>query len=162
VDDARAWLEPALLAWPARWLAGRRGGRDLQARVNDLFALERLRPMPLTDMDAVSPGDTDFDEHIGSSVLPLWLDLARAHGLRLCFVRTQRRIEGGLRPETPALRRYMRRLGAFIAARGGYFVDDQHDPAVTALPYDDLDHLSRSARVAYTDLLAVKLRALDR
>lgn len=162
-ERARAWLEPALTAWPARVIAGGRGGTRLLRAVNERFALERLRPMPLSDMSVVSPNDADFRANVAASVLPLWLSLAREHGLSVVFVRVQRRIEGGgLRPEGPALVRYMRDLRAYIEREGGHLIDDQYDPEVAALPYDDLDHLSRAGRPRYAEILVRKLEALPR
>jgi hypothetical protein len=163
IEEARAWLEPALLAWPARVIAGKVRGAQLQRAMNERFALEHLRPMPLSDMSVVSDNDADFHANVGTSVLPLLLTLAREHGLKLTFLRVQRRaVDGGLRPESPALVRYMRDLRAYIERAGGELIDDQHDADVATLPYDDLDHLAREGRARYTDILARKLEALGR
>jgi hypothetical protein len=163
LERTRTWLEPALLSWPGRVIAGRQGGALLQRAVNDRFNLEHLRPMPQSDMSVVSANDADFHANVASSVLPLLLELARAHHLKLTFVRVQRRAEdGGLRPQRPALVQYMRDLRAYIQRGGGELIDDQHDPEVAALPYDDLDHLAREGRLRYTDILARKLEALSR
>ena len=56
---------------------------------------------------------------------------ARSAGLRLCFVRVQRRPEDG-RPPYPVARRlqgYVAKLSAYIQQRGGVFVDDTGDYA---------------------------------
>jgi len=162
-ERTRAWLEPALTAWPARVVAGSRGGTRLLAALNEQFALDRLRPMPLTDMSVVSPNDTDFHGNVDKSALPLLLSLAREHGRSLVFVRVQRRAaDGGLRPESPALARYIRDLRAYIERGGGHLIDDQHDREVALLPYDDLDHISRDGRSRYTEIFARKLQALPR
>lgn len=163
IEPARAWLEPVLHAWPARVIAGTRGGPRLQKATNELFALENLRPMPISDMSVVSPNDTDFHANVDSSVLPLMLALSREHGLPVCFVRVQRRAEsGGLRPESATLARYIRDLRTYIEHGGGQLIDDQHDPEIAALPYDDLDHIARAGRGPYTEILARKLKALPR
>lgn len=163
VEPAREWLEPVLHAWPARVIAGTRGGPRLQKITNELFALDNLRPMPISDMSVVSPNDTDFRANAESSVLPLMLALSREHGLPLCFVRVQRRAEGGgLRAENPALARYMRDLRTYIERGGGHLIDDQHDAEIAALPYDDLDHIARAGRGRYTEILALKVKALPR
>lgn len=163
IERARSWLEPALTAWPARVLAGSRGGPRLQTAVNESFGLDKLRVLPGSDMGAISARDTDFGANVNASVLPLFLELAARENLRLCFVRTQRRMPtGGLRPQTPALQRYMRQLRTYIEERGGFLIDDQDDPAVTALPYDDLDHIARAGRVPYTEHLAARLKAFER
>ncbi len=161
VEAARTRVEPALTAWPARVLAGNVGGTLLQREVNDRFALEQLRPMPISDMSVVSDNDADFHANVDASVLPLMLSLAREHGHRLVFVRTQRRAPGGgLRPESPALVKYMRDLRAYVEARGAVLIDDQHDQEILRLPYDDLDHIDPAGRIPYTEILARKLRAL--
>lgn len=161
VEAARARVEPALTGWPARVLAGKVGGTMLQRDVNERFALERLRPMPISDMSVVSDNDADFFANVDASVLPLMLDVANAHGLKLVFVRTQRRApEGGLRQESPALAQYMRDLRAYVEARGAALIDDHHDPEILLLPYDDLDHIAPGGRIPYTDILLRKLRAL--
>lgn len=163
VDEARARFEPALTAWPARVIAGSRGGPRLQAATNAHFALDRLRPMPLSDMSVVSENDADFDANVDVSVLPLFLSLAHEHALRLVFVRTQRRTaDGRPRVDTPALAQYMADLRQYIEARGGALIDDQADPEIAALPYDDFDHLARGAHDAYTEMLAQRLRPLLR
>lgn len=163
IEDARARVEPALTAWPARVIAGSRGGPRLQEVTNALFTLDRLRPMPLSDMSVVSENDADFDANVETSVLPLLLSLAGDHNLRLVFVRTQRRTpDGRPRVDTPALTEYMRDLRAYIEARGGVLIDDQADPEVAALAYDDLDHIAREARDGYTELLARRLLPLLR
>lgn len=163
VERTRAWLEPELSAWAARVAAGRRGGLRLQDSVNERFALENLRPMPLTDMSVISEFDAEFQANVETSVLPLMLDLARAQGLRLVFVRGQRRMEDGSpRVDTPALRQYMQDLRSYIEARGASLIDDQFDPQVALLPYVDLEHLADSAIFDYTALFARKLEALRR
>ncbi len=163
MERTRSWLEPAFLAWPARVIVGKRGTARLQRTANERFNLEHLRPMPLSDMSVVSDNDADFHANVEMSVLPLLMSLAREHGLKLCFVRVQRRAaDGGLRPESPALVRYMRDLRAYIEREGGELIDDQHDADVAALPYDDLDHVAREGWVRYTDILARKLKALPR
>jgi hypothetical protein len=163
VERTRAWLEPELSAWAARVVAGRRGGLRLQQSVNERFSLENLRPMPLTDMSVISEFDAEFEANVETSVLPLMLDLAREHGLRLVFVRGQRRMEDGSpRVDTPALRQYMLDLRSYLEARGASLIDDQFDPEVARLPYIDLEHLADSAIFDYTAIFARRLEALRR
>jgi len=152
VDDTRRWLEPALSSWIARFVAG--ADQDgLLRRVNDTFALEALRPMDEADMKAAADRDADFAANVGSSVLPAMLRLARVRGLRLCFVRVLRRpVDGRPPPESPALRRYVRDLRAFIETGGGVLIDDAENPEMATLVYNDGDHIDRSERKRYTEL----------
>jgi hypothetical protein len=160
-EAARERFEPALNAWPAQVIAGSRGGLRLQSAANERFALEHLRQMQLSDMSVVSANDADFAANVETSVLPPMLDLAQARHLKLVFVRTQRRAPGGgLRTQSPALEQYMRDLREYIERHGGALIDDQFDEEILRLPYDDLDHIAREAREAYSGILARKLRAL--
>ncbi len=162
VARAREWVEPALSRWPARLVAGDDAGRLLE-RVNDAFALERLRPMAQADLAAADLQQADVDRFVEASVLPLMLDLARAHDLRLVFVRVLRRPEHGQPPaEAPQMRQYVTQLRAYIEARGGFLLDDRDVPALAQLPYADGDHVARDARGPYTDLLWERLQDLER
>ena len=158
---ARSWLQPALTFWPARVIAGTRRGHDLERELNQMFALDRLRPIPEADMAAALDRDADFHANINRSILPAWLALARQHGLRLCFVRVQRRtLDGQPRPQSPALVRYVAHLREYVTRGGAAFVDERDYPAISVLPYHDGDHLHPSARVRYTEALFEILKAL--
>ena len=153
VEGTRRWLEPALSSWVARVVAGNRGRDELVQQVNDAFALERLRPMDEADMQAAADRDADFAANVDSSVVPALLRLARARGLRLCFVRVLRRPVNGHPPqEPPALQRYIAGLRAYVEAGGGAFIDDRDIPEMAGLVYHDGDHIDRSERPRYTEL----------
>jgi len=153
VDDTRRWLDPALSSWVAGRVAGGGDVNELLRRVNDTFALEALRPMDDADMQAAADRNADFAANVDSSVLPAMLRLARERGFQLCFVRVLRRPVDGRPPaESPALRRYVRDLRAYIEAGGGVLIDDTENPAMAALVYNDGDHIDRSERVYYTEL----------
>ncbi len=163
VSRARSWLQPQLTFWPARVLAGTRGGQELERDVNALFALERLRPIPQSDMAAAEDREADFTRWVDASILPAWLRLAREHDLQLLFVRVQRRtLDGAPRPESPALVRYVAELRAYLTAQGALLVDERDYPAIWALPYHDGDHLAPEARLEYTDIFFNILQSLPR
>ncbi len=163
VDDTRRWTEPALTSWIARVVVGSRGRDELLRRVNDTFALERLRPMEEADLRAAADRDADFAGNVESSVLPAMLRLARERGLRLCFVRVLRRpVAGRPPPESPALARYVRDLRAYIEAGGGALIDDRDIPEMASLVYNDGDHIDRSERIRYTDLFHDAISRLPR
>ena len=82
-----------------------------------------------------------------------------AAGLTLVFVRVQRRPLGGNPPyQSPALRRYVRDLRAYIESHGATLIDDTGDPAETLDLYEDGDHLSRDGRRRYSERFAERVR----
>lgn len=159
VEQTRRWLEPEVASMPARAVAGP-GAADLLSSLNTSFALDRLRPAVAADMAAVSGEPLDFTRDVQRSVLPAFVSLAREHGITLIFVRVLRRPENGrAQPEPPALRRYIRDLGAYLQANGAIFRDDRYYPGMASLPYDDGDHISRVAMVPYTELFFEQMAA---
>jgi hypothetical protein len=158
--EVRRWVEPLVNAWPARALIPYRRQREafLQS-VNDRFGLDHLRPMDAADMQATEDREADFAAFVDTSELPLMLRDAQRAGLRLVFVRVQRRPAGGRSPyQSPALQRYVRALRAYIEGHGATLVDDTGDPAETLDLYEDGDHLSREGRRRYTEAFAERVR----
>jgi hypothetical protein len=51
-------------------------------------------------------------------------------------------------------------LRAYVQARGGVLLDDRDDPALARLPYADGDHVTRDARLPYTDRFWARVAAL--
>jgi hypothetical protein len=159
---ARAWIEPAVSLAPA-WalIPYRRQRATFMAELNERFGLSHLRPMSAADMQATEDRDADFDAYIGKSFLPLMLRDAKQAGLTLCFVRVQRRPEGGRPPyQSAALRRYVARLQAYIEANGALFHDDTGDPDQMIDMYADGDHLSHDGRIRYTEIFYNRLHSL--
>jgi len=152
-DATRAWLEPKFGEWAANHaVAARRLRQPFTDKLNDLFALEHLRAMTAADMAVSEDRDADFAANVDSSVLPLFLSLARAHGLRVCFVRVLRRPEGGRPPaESAALSRYVRDMRRYIESHGGAFRDDRDDPVMATIEYADGDHIGHLERTRYTE-----------
>ena len=160
VAETRRWIEPRVTEWPARAMFPYRRPREafMQA-VNDRLGLDHLRPMDAADMQATEDREADFGAFAGKSQLPLMLREAQRAGLRLVFVRVQRRPAGGQPPyQSPALQRYVRELRAYIEANGGMLLDDTGDPAQTIDWYEDGDHLSREGRRRYTERFAERIR----
>lgn len=160
-NRAREWVEPALLAWPARVLIpSRRHREEFVAGMNDRFGLEHQRPFEAADVQSDEAG-ADFARFVDRSVLPLMLRDAQAAGLRLCFVRVQRRPVGGNPPrQSKAMRQYVRDLQLYVESHGGRFHDDTGDPELTIDMYGDGDHLASAARRRYTDIFFTRLRRL--
>jgi hypothetical protein len=117
--------------------------------------------MQAADIEAAEERDADFGRYVNRSVLPLMLRDARAAGLTLCFVRVQRRPEGGRPPyQSRALRRYVAELRAYIESHGAILHDDTGDSALTLDMYADGDHLAGSARRLYTGIFFERLKPL--
>lgn len=157
-ERARAWIEPALAAWPARRIAGPRRGPALLTRMNEAFSLAHLRPIAPADIDAAADGEADFTVNLRRSVLPSFVALAQEHGLRLCFIRVLRRtVDGAAPPESPALHQYIADLRAWLAAERTCYLDDRDDPRLLSIQYDDGDHIARASTSRYTELLVERL-----
>jgi hypothetical protein len=153
-DQTRAWLEPIIISAPVAWSAGRRARKKLLDAINDnVFTLEALRPMAAADM-AVSGGEAlDFDRNLPTSVLPEILRLAKLAGIRVAFVRVQRRpAADGPPPQSPALQAYVRRLREYLESSGALFRDDLGDPDQPLSVYEDGDHVKTAFRRSYTEL----------
>ena len=158
--EARRWIEPLVNEWPARALYPYRRQREaFMQGVNDRFGLDHLRPMDAADMQATEDREADFGAFVDKSQLPLMLRDAQRAGLRLVFVRVQRRPVGGQPPyQSPALQRYVRDLRGYIESRRGVLLDDTGDPAQTLDWYEDGDHLSREGRRRYTEAFVERIR----
>jgi len=162
-ERARAWIEPAISGRLSGAVAGSRGRTKLLDGMNSAFSLEHLRPITAADMEAAADRTADFDANVKTSVLPLILQLAREHDLKLCFVRVLRRPVDGRPPaETPRLQRYVADMRRYLEANGAMFRDDTHDADMLAIPYGDGDHIGRGQAPHYTELFYAKLAALFR
>jgi hypothetical protein len=153
-DRTRAWLEPIIISAPLAWSAGR-GARTglLDSINNDVFTLEALRPMVAADMAASSGEALDFDRNLPTSVLPEILRLSKVSGIRVAFVRVQRRpAADGPPPQSPALQQYVRQLWRYLESNGAIFHDDWGDPDQPLSVYEDGDHVTKSFRRTYTEI----------
>ena len=153
-DTTRAWLEPLILNAPVQWSAGRRARKKLLERINnEEFALEALRPMAAADMAAAGGAALDFDRELPTSVLPEVLRLSKTSGIKVAFVRVQRRPSAdGPPPQSPALQAYVRKLRAYLETNGALFYDDWGDPDQPLSIYEDGDHIAREYQRPFTEL----------
>jgi hypothetical protein len=164
-DALRAWVEPALTRAPVPLAARRHAKKPSEwlERMNaDLFGLQALREMTAADMaQAEDARAFDFRRNVPRSLLPRMFDVARRGGIRLAFVRVQRRPEvNGPPPQSPALRSYTAALKAYIEAQGGLFFDDWGDPDQPLSVYTDGDHVSKDFRERYTAMFPGKHPAI--
>ena len=153
-DQTRAWLEPIIITAPVAWSAPRLARKQLLESINnEVFTLEALRPMVAADMAATSDEALDFDRNLPTSVLPEILRLSKASGIRVAFVRVQRRpTADGPPPQSPALEEYVRRLWLYLESNGAIFHDDWGDPDQPLSVYEDGDHVKRTFRRTYTEI----------
>jgi len=153
-DRTRAWLEPRLISAPVAWSAGRRARKKLLESINSqVFALEALRPMVAADMATASGEALDFHRNLPTSVLPEILRLSKLSGIRVAFVRVQRRpAADGPPPQSPALREYVRTLRGYLESNGAVYHDDWGDPDQPLSAYEDGDHLKKDFRRVYTEI----------
>ena len=153
-DQTRAWLEPIIITAPVAWSAGRRARKKLLDSINnEVFTLEALRPMVAADMAAPSDEALDFDRNLPTSVLPEILRLSKVSGVRVAFVRVQRRpAADGPAPQSPALQGYVQKLRGYLESNGAIFHDDWGDPDQPLSVYEDGDHVKRDFRRTYTEI----------
>jgi hypothetical protein len=152
-EQARQRVEPAVTAWPVNaMLSSRRRQSEFMTGMNERLGLDHLRKMEAADIQVGEAPAFDFARDVDKSVLPLMLAEASSARLTLGFVRVQRRPTANRPPaQSPALRRYIAELRAYVTARDAIFHDDTGDPALTIDMYEDGDHLARHARRRYTE-----------
>ncbi len=152
-DRTRVWLEPRLTRAPAM-LAD--DPAALLAAINtEMFALDRLRKFEASDLARADAAVLDFDRQVDRSLLPEMLRLAEAAGIRVAFVRAQRRpTESGPPAQSEALAAYLLKLERYLAAHGAYYHDDRGDPEQPLSIYADGDHLTGRGRELYTERFA--------
>ena len=163
-DTVRAWLEPKIVRAPLALAADGPEQTALLDAMNDqVFALEALRPMAAADMQEADDAALDFHRLLPTSVLPEMIRLSKESGIRVAFVRVQRRPEGHRPPpQSRALQRYVSDLAAYLAANNAAFHDDWGDPDLPLDMYDDGDHVKEEYRSHYTAVLFRKAPGIFR
>lgn len=165
VDRANAWVERQVYDWPVRlWTADAPSRRQWLDALNfDVMGIDTLRPMADADVAAAEDAEADFAKNMPRSVLPLIIDLAREHGLRVGFVRVQRRPINNKPPaQSPRMEAYVRDFRAYVEAHGMLFHDDTGDPQQTLAMYEDGDHVAREHRQRYTRMFWVHMNRMLR
>lgn len=141
-DVTTGWLEPGVRRWFVNWRFPDPSARTRFDRsLNERFDLANLRADVAADF-ADANESADFARDLPTSVLPRMIDLAKQHGIQLCFVRVQRRPNGTVPPpQSPNLERYVSDLKAWLTANGALFHDDWGDPEQPESIYADGDHV---------------------
>jgi hypothetical protein len=138
--------------------------KKLERSVNKTFAVTRMRGELMAEATDVSDtAEKAFDPSARKSFLPYMVETAAQSGIRLCFVRVKRHPgPDGRRPQTDALRFYVRDLRAWLESRGCVVIDDTDDPAFTPDMYLKAkdDHIGIWAKKRSTEIYAEKLRPL--
>ena len=160
-DVAAGYLAPGIRRWFVNWRFPDPSDRmRFDRSLNERFDLASLRGDVAADLSGPNEA-ADFARDLPTSVLPLMVDLARKHGVPLCFVRVQRRPRGTTPPEqSPNLLRYVSDLTAYFSANGVMFHDDWGDPELPESIYADGDHVRD--RRHYTDVFRRRLDPLFR
>ncbi len=131
--------------------------KDTRARtraINDLFAMSNLRVMESTaEPETTSVNDVQvFEEVVAQSFLPDIIELAKADGIPLTFVRVRTRAAAMGEPKKAAEQRYDSSLEAYLEARGAEFYD-LHDATWEAIEmYGVGDHIAGNQKRQYTRL----------
>ena len=157
-DTVSEWLVPRLLNAPAALVAGRSARGTFVETMNDtVFSLDALRTMALADMQVADDAALDFHRFLPASVLPEIIRLSKESGIRVVFVRVQRRpTPTGPPPQSLALQRYVKDLARYLMTNGADFCDDWGDPDEPLSIYEDGDHINRDYRSRYTELFVRK------
>ena len=149
----RDWLLPVLTEVPATLAAPREDPKAFLESMNSrMFSLETLRKTSVADLPPPPDETLDFNLMVGRSVLPEILRLADASGVRVGFIRVQRRPSAQGPPvQSDRLVQYMRDLRQYLGEHGAYFQDEWGDPEQPLSIYADGDHVTREARIPYTE-----------
>jgi hypothetical protein len=152
-DRTRVWLEPRLTRAPA--MVADDPARLMAAINTEVFALDQLRKFEASDLAQADDAMLDFDRQVDRSLLPAILQLAGDAGIRVAFVRAQRRpTETGPPAQSEALTVYLQKLEHYLTAPGAYYHDDRGDPDQPLSIYADGDHLTGQGRERYTERFA--------
>jgi hypothetical protein len=163
-DRTREWLTPRLADLPVPLVVGPEGRPYLLAEFNkQIFTLENLRKMAAADIQEIPDDLLDFRARLPLSVLPEIVRLSKASGIRVAFVRVQRRpTASGPPPQSEKLARYVRDFEGWLRENGAYFRDERGDPDQPLSVYEDGDHIARAFRRRYTELFVEKNPGLFR
>jgi len=128
-------------------------------KVNDVFALEKLRPIETSDLTAHESTDpSSFEYKKKHSFLPLMMEMIKDNGLNFVFIRVQRRpLKTGPPPQDPSLLEYITKLKQYLVQNGCGFYDFTGDPDITLGMYLDGDHISPDKKQRYTEIFIDRL-----
>ena len=129
-----------------------------------IFVLRNLRVQREPDVTGeVEKSLQDFGSNVHVSFVPLMIDIANQKGIRLVFVRVDRRpFSNGTRQQTMALSKYTRDMVAYITANGADFHDLAMDSPVDLAYYGSGDHIAPQYFDEYTRYFVRRLNGYFR
>ena len=136
---------------------------DLRSNINQMFTLEnaRARTPNGTPADTSTLDYESWDEASAGTFLPPVAALARRHDLPLVFFRVETAPDpDGRVHQSPALRRSLRGLEAYVERNGFQYADLTGDPALSAAMYSDDVHVAPPFKIQYTDIFARRMADL--
>ncbi len=143
-------------AWNLAGLKKLARNKNFKKRVNQRFRWKHIRHDLVAERNtsAFSKKSLDFPSVLETSFLPHMIRLARENGIRLVFVRVQKRplVEGKLPPQPEGLPGYIRQLRGYVEENGMGFYDFNGHPGLTKSIYSEGDHIAPKYRRKYTRL----------
>jgi hypothetical protein len=131
----------------------------LRGSLNETFDITRLRQNVPSDLASDEEREIEvFDPSPNKSFLPHILEVAKANGLEVCFVRVKR----SKQREDKWLDRYLADLSGYLTANGAHYYDENTDAQITPEMFSDGDHIDRRYRPFVTGRLYSHLPALFR
>lgn len=131
---------------------------SFKREVNEIFAYSKLRKTRNADVSKKRAAyNYDFG-NVEKTFLPAMIKTASENGLKLVFVRVQKRPgPNGPLKDPPSLERYVAELRDYIENHGMIMYDFSGDPQVTLEMYQDGDHIAERYKRAYTELFYFRL-----
>jgi hypothetical protein len=138
--------------------------RERLAEIFDVKNLRHLRgsqdAMERDESARVDPDNQVFADVVEDSFLPMTLNVAERRNTQLVFYRVKSRPHRGVnvQPDRPALRQYIRDLGAYLHDHGAIFIDESPAEDITVDFYGEGDHVADPMMRRYTELFWQRLR----
>jgi hypothetical protein len=109
-----------------------------------------------------TPGELDFAARVDSSFLPAIIELSKAGGIRLIFVRAPTNVFPDLAEEPEGLKQYFAALTAYLAERNVPLLDLSRAEGIGPAQFVDPHHMTLEGKATFTRLLADALKSLTK
>lgn len=140
--------------------------RCVDVGMGTIFGAANLEPNILGDAIGTAedylytPQALDFDRQLERSFLPEIVRMAREGGMKLVLVRAKTMRYPTEESEPLALKIYMQKLSAYLAANDAILLDFGQEPSLTPEYFYDPLHLNEDGRLVFTALIVDALTAL--